>query len=901
MKLLSSFVVQSCALVVLALCVLGPASDSLAAQGIKPVVIWSPPDPISYATPLSSLQLDAIALTAAPVQVPLTGVANVAGITAPGQAFLGGFDYDSWSYAGELIGSSIAWRGISSAIGPINQNDVVSSATVPLPAGAFGKLLMLGDMVNNIRPSIKTFTITYTDGTSTRVQQAMSDWVNPRNYPGESVVSCFPWRHNLDGTNDQNSVCTYGYSIDLDPSKTVASLTLPDDRNIVMISFVLLPPAVQGTMTYSPAAGSVLPSGMQTLTAQFTPADLAAYSVALAEVPLSVTPPATPLQPLVAWPAPAAIVQGDPLSPVQLDAQAKVQEGPIIIPIVPDSRVNAIYQDGSHFNEKGFDGTSVAGTSIAYSAEQLSPALSYAGFRFPLGPAAVPDAATSAPIVIPPGNYSTLYLLGAGANGAQLNQPFTISYSDGSTSTANVSMSSWDNPQNFAGEDLVAQTSYADTSAGGTVAGNYDVYGYQLPIDPGRSATGITLPQNTNVIILALGIGSGQMGAVDGSYIYRPPSGTVLPLGVNPLAVVFNPANTTDLEPASGTTTITVIKATLTVEADDNTRVYGTLNPTFTGKVTGANSGDSFSESFTTGATLTSPAGSYAINPTVQGSNLSAYEVVTIAGLLKVSKAPVNLTAGESAAAEIQGQAVTLTATVQSTTTGQPTGTVTFMDAGVQIGTAVVLNGSATLSTRSLAVGTDSVTAQYSGDVDFLPASASTGPSIVVTSADFVLSAPNGLEIRDVWGETASLMLHVSPLSTVYSSEVTLSLATPLPVMAVADFSPATIKPDAGPTDVKFTYHSGLLSERSRSSLGRNVPFVVAALGMVLLPLGMGKRLRGLTRMRLLAWFVAASCLATGLSGCGSGYQNVSLPVIVTATDGVHTHSLTLTLDLRRP
>ncbi len=887
---------------VLAFCLLGLV-DLLGASGqaVKPVVVWPQPAAIPYQTPLSSLQLDARPLSAAPVQVPLTTSANVMGVTQPGYVFLGGFDYDSWAYAEELIGSSISWQGIPFTVGPANENDVVSSTTVPLPAGTFGKLLMLGDMVNNISPSVETFTVTYTDGTTTTVQQGMSDWVNPRNYPGETVVQCYPWRHNLDGTNDENSVCAYGYSITLDPTKTVSSLTLPDNRDIVMISFVLVPPVVQGTMTYSPSEGAVLPSGTQTLNASFAPENTAAYASTTAQVPLTVTPLAEPITPVVAWATPAPIVVGTPLSSVQLNAQAGVPNGPVMVPIVPSSRVNAIYTDGSHFNEKGVSGESVNGVYLAYSAEQLGASLSYAGFTFTLGPLAVPDAATSATIPVPSGSYSTLYLVGAGANGSQLNQPFTINYADGTTSVDDVSLSSWDSPQGLPGETVLAQTSYADTSAGDTVSGTYDVYGYQVPVDPTRVATSVTMPANTNVVILALGIGTAGNAPVDGTYLYNPPTGTVLPLGVNPLNVAFTPADATDLGPATGATTIDVVKPTLTVMANNATKVYGTPNPVFTGNITGANSGDTFTKSFSTTATLSSNAGTYAIVPSAQGSDLGAYQEAIVDGTLTITQAPVNVTATESASGEIQGQPLTFTANVQSTTTGTPTGTVQFVSNGTSLGSAPLVNGVATLSTQALAVGSDTVVAQYSGDINFLPASASTGGAIAVTSADFTFTAPQGLVITDTWGKVATLTLHVAPMSSVYYSTISFSLPTPLPPFATSAFSPATVAANAGPQDIVLTYNSQLLQTMQRAPIDRQMPWVPLTCGLVLLPLAGLKRVRRIRGMRLIMMVLITVAFVPMLSGCGSGYKSGEFPLTVTATDGMHTHLLSLTLDLQAP
>ena len=77
---------------------------------------------------------------------------------------------------------------------------------------------------------------------------------------------------------------------------------------------------VPGTFVYTPAAGTVLKAGKQTLSAIFTPTDSKTYSAATASVQLTVNQ-ATPV---ITWPAPAAIAVGTALSATQLDATANV-------------------------------------------------------------------------------------------------------------------------------------------------------------------------------------------------------------------------------------------------------------------------------------------------------------------------------------------------------------------------------------------------------------------------------------------------------------------------------------------------------------------------------------------------------------------------------------------------
>ena len=65
------------------------------------------------------------------------------------------------------------------------------------------------------------------------------------------------------------------------------------------------------------------------------------------------------------------------------------------------------------------------------------------------------------------------------------------------------------------------------------------------------------------------------------------------------------------------------------------------------------------------------------------------------------------------------GQAVTLTATVTSNSSGAPTGSVTFEDSSNTLGSAVLSGGQASLVISSLSAGGHSITAVYSGDANF--------------------------------------------------------------------------------------------------------------------------------------------------------------------------------------
>jgi hypothetical protein len=107
-------------------------------------------------------------------------------------------------------------------------------------------------------------------------------------------------------------------------------------------------------------------------------------------------------------------------------------------------------------------------------------------------------------------------------------------------------------------------------------------------------------------------------------------------------------------------------------------------------------------------------------------------------------------------------QPVNLTATLQLTSSGTPTGTVTFYDSSSQIGSSTVANNSAQLTILGFQLGTHSITATYSGDTNFA-GSTSTAVSQVVNAAPTtttVTSLDNpgtvGFNVRFLVGTTAT-------------------------------------------------------------------------------------------------------------------------------------------------
>jgi hypothetical protein len=155
--------------------------------------------------------------------------------------------------------------------------------------------------------------------------------------------------------------------------------------------------------------------------------------------------------------------------------------------------------------------------------------------------------------------------------------------------------------------------------------------------------------------------------------------------------------------------------------------------------VTGAVGSDSFTESFTTTATTTSNVGSYPIVPAVTGPQTN-YTITYVNGALTVTGATTTTTLGAPGTASY-GANVALTATVSSTA-GTPGGIVTFYNGSTTLGTGTLnSSGVATLSTTTLPVGTDAVSASYAATGNFA-ASTSTATNITVSTASQTITFP---------------------------------------------------------------------------------------------------------------------------------------------------------------
>ena len=270
------------------------ASVQLVVNPAVAYINWPTPAPINYGTPLSSTQLDASALTATGVvPVPISAYYRTSAFFTDGVSYqVGGFDNNGNSFSANQLGTTIAYNGINFLLGPPSVPDAVTSTTVSLPQGNFTTLSFIGAAANAAQTN-QTFTVNYTDGTTTVVQQSLSNWTASSGFTGETIISTTTERDISNGSQVAGSYNLYGYQIALNSAKTVSSITLPNNLNVVILGMALSSSSsatnpIPGTYVYTPASGTILAPGTQTLSVTFTPTDTTHYGTATATVSLVV-------------------------------------------------------------------------------------------------------------------------------------------------------------------------------------------------------------------------------------------------------------------------------------------------------------------------------------------------------------------------------------------------------------------------------------------------------------------------------------------------------------------------------------------------------------------------------------------------------------------------------------
>ena len=345
----------------------------------------------------------------------------------------------------------------------------------------------------------------------------------------------------------------------------------------------------------------------------------------------------------------------------------------------------------------------------------------------------------------------------------------------------------------------------------------------------------------------------------------------------------------------------TVQPLAITAVANSASAVYGTANPAITGSLQGVLRPDAgqVEAVFAVAAGPLAPVGTYPISATLTGSRSGNYVVGMAAnsGTLQITPAGSS-TALAALAQGYAGFPLRLTAHVASSTTGQPTGTVQFLDGGAVVATGALVNGSVSGIEVVPSPGAHNLTAVYPGDVNFLPSTSAVEVAHVDALPDFSIALSGGNSATVTAGSSATFAILLGASPAPFTGEVTFS-ASGLPPGATATFSPVGVVPGASSATVTLTVQTPASLARLPSGGRTEVWF--GCLGLLFTV-----RLRR-ARLGRAALFLFAGCFL--LAGCGartvgdgtgvSATKTYPLGITGTSTNllgAVVTHSTTATL-----
>jgi hypothetical protein len=105
--------------------------------------------------------------------------------------------------------------------------------------------------------SAQSLVITYTDGSTSQFNQSFSDWFSPSFNPNESEAVAMAYRNSADGTQQDVQFNLYSYTLLLNAGKIVRSLTLPSDRDVVLLAATLTGQSFEQPVSLSTAFDTV--------------------------------------------------------------------------------------------------------------------------------------------------------------------------------------------------------------------------------------------------------------------------------------------------------------------------------------------------------------------------------------------------------------------------------------------------------------------------------------------------------------------------------------------------------------------------------------------------------------------------------------------------------------------
>ncbi len=166
---------------------------------------------------------------------------NLTAFRTDGTTFTdGGLDGSGYAFSANLLGPSRVLNGIRFVFNLPNIPNAIygTGQTIALPQGRYTSLQLVGTGINGNQAG-QVLTVTYTDGTTTQFTQGFGDWYAPAINVNEAEAVAMRYRDTATGAADNRQFNLYGYTLALDNTKTVRSLTLPKNRAVILLAATL--------------------------------------------------------------------------------------------------------------------------------------------------------------------------------------------------------------------------------------------------------------------------------------------------------------------------------------------------------------------------------------------------------------------------------------------------------------------------------------------------------------------------------------------------------------------------------------------------------------------------------------------------------------------------------------
>jgi len=546
------------------------AGVTLVVNKALPIITWPAPASIQYGTALSATQLNASSPVAGSfAYTPGAGTVLSAGAQALSTTFT---PTDSADYSAATAAVTITVTKAAPAItwpapAPITYGTALSPAqldatsTVP---GTFAYTPSAGTVLGAGSQTLSTtFTPTDTNNYSVATSSAILTvnkaapaitWASPApitygaaltatqlnassNVPGTFVYS--PASGVIPSAGSQTLSTTFTPSDTANYTTALGSVVLVVNKAIPVITWPVPTPISYGTplgttqldassstpgsFAYTPASGTILSAGSQSLSVAFTPTDTADYGSATASVSLAVNK----ANPVISWPTPAPITYGTALDSTELNASTTTAGSFVYTPTA-----GAVLNAGSQtlsttFMPADTSNYTSGAASVVLTVNKATPAISWSSpvpitYGTPLGSTQLNASSTV------PGSFNYVPAAGTVLTAGSQSLTVTLTPTDSSDyNTASASVSLMVNP-------AVPTVSWSSPAA----------ISYGTPL------------------------GATQLNAsasVPGTFSYSPPAGTVLPVGTQTLSVTFAPTDSTDYSSATQSVSIVVNQLSFTL------------------------------------------------------------------------------------------------------------------------------------------------------------------------------------------------------------------------------------------------------------------------------------------------------------------------------------------------